>query len=138
MAQIQTLLSEQSGTNSSLPENNQISSSSKTLKTLSPGAKVAINVGIQIARQYGQKVVTDAAGLYGNSVLQNNIGEASKLVSYGAQIATTGWVGVAAVGAEIAYTAVMNGIKDTQARNKAEYTRDTVGYIATGAGKYNE
>jgi len=137
MAQIQTLLSEQSGSNSNLPENNQISSSSSKGK-LSAGTKVAINAGLQISRQYIQKAASQFGGLYGNTILQSNIGEATKLASYGAQIATTGWIGAIMVGADITYNAIVSNIKDTQARRAAAYQRDAVGFISTGAGKYDE
>ena len=136
MAQMNMIMSDNLGMNSDLPENNQINSASKSAKGMSPGMKVAVNAGVQIARQYAQKAITQVADLYGNKILENNINEGSKIASYGIQIATTGWVGVAMVAAEVSYDAIMNSVKDTQAKNKAEFARSSVGYVSTGAGRY--
>ncbi len=137
MAMMEAVMTATGGADSNLPENNQVTSMTKSSVGMSAGMKVVVNGGLQIARQYAQKAIGQVGSLYGDKVLQQNINEASKLTSYAAQIISTGWVGVGIVGAEIAYNAVMNDIKDKQAVAKAEFVRSNVGYVANGAGRYN-
>ena len=102
------------------------------------GTKVAINVSIQLGRQAINKALSQAGSLYGNDIFQGNINNAITLAGYGAQIASTGWMGVAMVGAQLGYQAFQNNIKQQQAVNKVNYNNSTVGYISNGNGRYDQ
>lgn len=120
--------------NADLPENQhqmyaQTSGNSVAVKT-------AINVGIRMGQQYITKSLTEVASLYGDTTLKNNINAGANLAGYALQIASGGAVGVAMVGAEIAYSQIVAGIKDRQAINQNEYVKSTVGYISQGSGRY--
>jgi len=105
---------------------------------LSAGTRVAINAGIQLGRQAINKALSQAGSLYGNDIFQSNINNAITLAGYGAQIASTGWLGVAMVGAQLGYQAFQNNIKQQQAVNKVNYNNSTVGYISNGNGRYDQ
>jgi len=119
--------------NADLPENQhqmyvQTSGNSVAVKT-------AVSVGIRMGQQYITKSITEVASLYGNTTLKNNINAGANLAGYALQIGT-GAFGVAMVGAEIAYSQIVAGIKYRQAINQSEYVKSTVGYISQGSGRY--
>lgn len=103
---------------------------------LSTAGKTAASLAVRMGQQYITKSVSQIASLYGSNVTQHNINAGMNIAGYLMQIGTGGFAGAAMVVGEIAYSQVVAGIKDTQAKNANDYTKSTVGYISTGGGRY--
>lgn len=137
MAQVSIMSSPNSNAGRSDLPDNQFQSKIKS-PTMGAGTKVAINAGIQIGKQVITKALSQAGSLYGNNIQQKNINNAITLVGYGAQIASTGVIGVVMVAGQLGYQAFQNNLQQQRAVNKVNYAKSTVGYIANGNGRYGQ